>query len=58
MFPFQTFERHPREMILRREYANAVQYLNKTAEAHGLQELKYVHWDFHKFVKRYRFFEN
>lgn len=46
----QTVEKRPREMMLRREFANAVGYLNNilTEENH----LKFIHWDFHKFAKR------
>ncbi|KAH0470107.1 hypothetical protein IEQ34_001665 [Dendrobium chrysotoxum] len=45
----QTVEKRPREMMLRREFANAVGYLNQILpeEAH----LKFIHWDFHKFAK-------
>lgn len=46
----QTVEKRPREMVLRREFAHAVGYLNSifTEENH----LKFIHWDFHKFAKR------
>lgn len=46
----KTVEKRPREMILRREFANAVGYLNQglTDEA----KLKFIHWDFHKYAKR------
>ncbi|KAK9271414.1 hypothetical protein L1049_027004 [Liquidambar formosana] len=45
----KTVEKRPREMMLRREFANAVGYLNQilTEENH----LKFIHWDFHKFAK-------
>ena len=43
-------EKRPREMILRREYAIAVQYLNSVLPAN--EKLTYMHWDFHKFAKR------
>ncbi|KAH9326517.1 hypothetical protein KI387_006695, partial [Taxus chinensis] len=44
-----TVEKRPREMMLRREFANAVGYLNQIL----LEEsrLKFIHWDFHKFAK-------
>lgn len=39
--------------MLRREFANAVGYLNQIL----LEEnhLKFIHWDFHKFAKRYEY---
>ncbi|XP_050205895.1 LOW QUALITY PROTEIN: phosphatidylinositol-3-phosphatase SAC1 [Mercurialis annua] len=45
----KTVEKRPREMMLRREFANAVGYLNAIL----LEEnhLKFIHWDFHKFAK-------
>ncbi|CAL1363520.1 unnamed protein product [Linum trigynum] len=45
----KTVEKRPREMMLRREFANAVGYLNTILpeESH----LKFIHWDFHKFAK-------
>ncbi|KAF8025522.1 hypothetical protein BT93_F2377 [Corymbia citriodora subsp. variegata] len=45
----KTFEKRPREMMLRREFTNAVGYLNHilSDEIH----LFLVHWDFHKFAK-------
>ncbi|KAL5729842.1 Phosphoinositide phosphatase sac1 [Ranunculus cassubicifolius] len=45
----KTVEKRPREMMLRREFANAVGYLNQILpeESH----LKFIHWDFHKFAK-------
>lgn len=45
----QTVEKRPREMMLRREFANAVTYLNEifSEEKH----LTFIHWDFHKFAK-------
>lgn len=45
----KTVEKRPREMMLRREFANAVTYLNEifSEEKH----LKFIHWDFHKFAK-------
>ncbi|XP_068649727.1 phosphatidylinositol-3-phosphatase SAC1 isoform X1 [Aristolochia californica] len=45
----KTVEKRPREMMLRREFTNAVGYLNQilSEESH----LKFIHWDFHKFAK-------
>ncbi|XXG87112.1 hypothetical protein AAC387_Pa11g1879 [Persea americana] len=45
----KTVEKRPREMMLRREFASAVGYLNQilSEESH----LKFIHWDFHKFAK-------
>ncbi|XP_058089828.1 phosphatidylinositol-3-phosphatase SAC1 isoform X2 [Magnolia sinica] len=45
----KTVEKRPREMMLRREFASAVGYLNQILceECH----LKFIHWDFHKFAK-------
>ncbi|XP_074560665.1 phosphatidylinositol-3-phosphatase SAC1 isoform X3 [Curcuma longa] len=45
----KTFEKRPREMMLRREFANAVGYLNQILPEEG--QLKFIHWDFHKFAK-------
>ncbi|KAL0360043.1 UNVERIFIED_CONTAM: Phosphoinositide phosphatase SAC1 [Sesamum radiatum] len=44
------FEKRPREMMLRREFANAVGYLNQILPEEN--HLKFIHWDFHKFAKR------
>ncbi|KAF2290939.1 hypothetical protein GH714_016964 [Hevea brasiliensis] len=38
-----------REMMLRREFANAVGYLNTILSEEN--HLKFIHWDFHKFAK-------
>lgn len=38
-------------MMLRREFANAVGYLNQTYPEEN--QLKFIHWDFHKFAKRW-----
>lgn len=46
----QTVEKRPREMVLRREFANAVGYLNSIFREEN--HLKFIHWDFHKFAKR------
>ncbi|KAL8138322.1 hypothetical protein V2J09_004323 [Rumex salicifolius] len=45
----KTFEKRPREMMLRREFANAVGYLNQILSEE--KHLKFIHWDFHKFSK-------
>ncbi|PKA65063.1 Phosphoinositide phosphatase SAC1 [Apostasia shenzhenica] len=45
----KTVEKRPREMMLRREFANAVGYLNQIFPEEG--HLKFIHWDFHKFAK-------
>ncbi|XP_016188138.1 phosphoinositide phosphatase SAC1 [Arachis ipaensis] len=45
----KTVEKRPREMMLRREFANAVGYLNQILPAEN--HLKFIHWDFHKFAK-------
>lgn len=37
-------------MMLRREFANAVGYLNQILSEEN--HLKFIHWDFHKFAKR------
>lgn len=50
LLKLQTVEKRPREMMLRREFANAVGYLNQVfPEEH---HLRFIHWDFHKFAKR------
>nr|CAD1818169.1 unnamed protein product [Ananas comosus var. bracteatus] len=45
----KTVEKRPREMMLRREFANAVGYLNQILPEE--KQLKFIHWDFHKFAK-------
>lgn len=45
----KTVEKRPREMMLRREFANAVGYLNTIFSEDN--HLKFIHWDFHKFAK-------
>ncbi|KAH8962147.1 hypothetical protein BDL97_05G087000 [Sphagnum fallax] len=45
----RTVEKRPREMMLRREFANAVGYLNQIFPEES--RLKFIHWDFHKFAK-------
>ncbi|XP_016694015.2 phosphatidylinositol-3-phosphatase SAC1 isoform X2 [Gossypium hirsutum] len=46
----KTVEKRPREMMLRREFAHAVGYLNAILSEEN--QLKFIHWDFHKFAKR------
>lgn len=38
-------------MMLRREFANAVGYLNTIFPEEN--QVRFIHWDFHKFAKRY-----
>ncbi|CAO2835328.1 unnamed protein product [Amaranthus hypochondriacus] len=45
----KTVEKRPREMMLRREFTNAVMYLNEIFSEE--KQLVFVHWDFHKFAK-------
>ncbi|XP_072990700.1 phosphatidylinositol-3-phosphatase SAC1 [Typha latifolia] len=45
----KTVEKRPREMMLRREFAHAVGYLNQILPEE--RQLKFIHWDFHKFAK-------
>ncbi|KAM3759471.1 hypothetical protein ACB098_01G122700 [Castanea mollissima] len=45
----KTVEKRPREMMLRREFAHAVGYLNQILSEEN--HLKFIHWDFHKFAK-------
>ncbi|KAH7685250.1 SAC domain-containing protein [Dioscorea alata] len=45
----KTVEKRPREMMLRREFASAVGYLNQILPEES--QLKFIHWDFHKFAK-------
>ncbi|KAG5016604.1 hypothetical protein JHK85_022740 [Glycine max] len=45
----ETVEKRPREMMLRREFANAVGYLNQILPVEN--HLRFIHWDFHKFAK-------
>lgn len=47
----QTVEKRPREMMLRREFASAVGYLNQILSEEN--HLQFIHWDFHKFAKRW-----
>ncbi|KAK3028095.1 hypothetical protein RJ639_039789, partial [Escallonia herrerae] len=46
----KTVEKRPREMMLRREFTSAVGYLNQILSEEN--QLKFIHWDFHKFAKR------
>ncbi|XP_052734267.1 phosphatidylinositol-3-phosphatase SAC1 isoform X2 [Vigna angularis] len=46
----KTVEKRPREMMLRREFASAVGYLNQILPVEN--HLRFIHWDFHKFAKR------
>jgi len=39
-------------MILRREFAQAVGYLNSILPEE--KRLNFIHWDYHKYSKRYR----
>eukprot|EP00898_Chlorokybus_atmophyticus_P006892 jgi/Chlat1/7203/Chrsp57S06849 len=45
----KTVEKHPREMVLRREFANAVSYINQVLPEE--KQIKYIHFDFHKHSK-------
>ncbi|CAI5519407.1 unnamed protein product, partial [Closterium sp. Naga37s-1] len=45
----KTVEKHPREMILRREFAMAVAYLNRVLPPPSA--LTYIHWDFSRYAK-------
>lgn len=45
----KTVEKRPREMMLRREFASAVTYLNEIFSEE--KYLTFIHWDFHKFAK-------
>lgn len=48
----KSIERRPREMILRVEFAQAVDYLNKHHYVSDLHKLLFVHWDFSKCTKQ------
>ncbi|XP_044510493.1 phosphatidylinositol-3-phosphatase SAC1 isoform X7 [Mangifera indica] len=45
----KTVEKRPREMMLRREFAHAVGYLNTILPEEN--QVRFIHWDFHKFAK-------
>lgn len=49
----QTRERKPRESILRAEFANAIEFINKDLSEEN--RLKFLHWDLHKHSRRYLF---
>ena len=38
-------------MMLRREFSKAVEYLNQNVPEE--RKLRFIHWDFHKFAKRF-----
>ncbi|XP_057967287.1 phosphoinositide phosphatase SAC3-like isoform X2 [Malania oleifera] len=42
----KTYEKKPRESILRAEFANAIDYINKDLSEEN--RLKFLHWDLHK----------
>ncbi|XP_015061611.1 phosphoinositide phosphatase SAC2-like isoform X3 [Solanum pennellii] len=42
----KTFEKRPREMILRAEFANAIEFLNKDLPED--ERLRFLHWDINK----------
>lgn len=46
----QTNERRPRESILRTEFANAINSINKDLSEE--KRLKFLHWDLHKHSRR------
>lgn len=46
----KTIEKRPREMILRRELASAINYINEYLEENGRVEL--INWDLARFAKR------
>ncbi|XP_047334390.1 phosphoinositide phosphatase SAC3-like [Impatiens glandulifera] len=45
----KTNERKPRESILRAEFANAIEYINKDLPEE--ERLKFLHWDLHKHIR-------
>lgn len=47
----QTQEKRPRESILRTEFANAIDYINKDLTEDN--RLRFLHWDLHKHSRRY-----
>lgn len=47
----QTNEKRPRESILRMEFANAIEAINKDLTDEN--RLKFLHWDLHKHSRRY-----
>lgn len=46
----QTNEKKPRESILRSEFANAIDLINKDLSEEG--RLRFLHWDLHKHFRR------
>ena len=42
-------ESKPRETLLKKEFANAIEYLNQRIR-HPSKKIKYIHWDFQKFM--------
>lgn len=46
----QTEEKRPRESILRAEFANSIDYINKDLPEED--HLKFLHWDLHKHSRR------
>lgn len=53
MFDFsfkQTHEKKPRESILRTEFANAIDFINKDLPEEN--RLRFLHWDLHKHFQR------
>lgn len=46
----QTQEKRPRESILRAEFANAIDFINKDLSEEN--RLKFLHWDLHKHSRR------
>ncbi|PIA43224.1 hypothetical protein AQUCO_02000573v1 [Aquilegia coerulea] len=46
----KTREKKPRESILRAEFANAIEHINK--DLSGESHLKFLHWDIHKHCRR------
>lgn len=47
----QTQEKKPRESILRAEFANAIDYINKDLSEEN--RLRFLHWDLNKHTRRY-----
>lgn len=47
----QTQEKKPRESILRQEFANAIDFINKDLPDEN--RLRFLHWDLHKHSRRY-----
>lgn len=46
----QTHEKKPRESILRAEFANAIDFINKDLSEEN--RLRFLHWDLHKHFQR------